>query len=75
MTQGKKRFYGTLAVIALVSGMTGAFAVSVAQKSENREMVSSEVQKALYGGSWPSVSTCATHRRSSLSEMIPSPTG
>lgn len=67
MTQGKKRFYGTLAVIALVSGMTGAFAVSVAQKSENKAMVTSEVQKALYGESGSSSSKVYTTSSSSSS--------
>ncbi len=51
MKQMTKRFYGTFAVIALVSGMTGAFAVSVVQKNSNQEMVSAEVHRALYGES------------------------
>lgn len=51
MKQATKRFYGTLAIIAIVSGITGAFAVSVVQKNSNQEMVSAEVQKVMYGES------------------------
>ena len=49
MKQTMKRFYGTIATVAIVSGLTGAFAISVAQKNQNRQMVTSEVQQALYG--------------------------
>ena len=41
-----KRFYGTVATVAIVSGLTGAFAISVAQRIQNRQMASQEV---LYG--------------------------
>lgn len=70
MSQGRKRFYGTLAVIALVSGMTGAFAVSVAQKSSNQEMVSSEVQKILNGESSPSGSKVYTMSNASVGGYV-----
>ena len=46
-----KRFYGTLATVAVVSGLTGAFAISVVQRNQNRQMVSAEVQQALHGES------------------------
>ncbi len=54
MKQSTKRFYGTLAVIAFVSGITGAFAVSMVQKNSSEEMISSEVHRALYGEETPS---------------------
>jgi Do/DeqQ family serine protease len=44
-----KRFYGTLATVAFISGVTGAFAVSLVQKTSHQQMVSQEVQAALYG--------------------------
>ncbi|MBQ9641965.1 MAG: Do family serine endopeptidase [Bacteroidaceae bacterium] len=49
MKQSMKRFYGTLATVAVVSGLTGAFAISVVQRNQNRQLVSQEVQEALYG--------------------------
>jgi len=48
MKQTMKRFYGTLATVAIVSGLTGAFAISVAQRVQNQQMAS---QEALYGES------------------------
>ncbi len=49
MKQSMKRFYGTLATVAFISGVTGAFAVSLVQKTSHQQMVSQEVQAALYG--------------------------
>jgi Do/DeqQ family serine protease len=49
MKQTMKRFYGTLAAVAIVSGITGAFAISIAQRNYNRQMVSTQVRQALYG--------------------------
>ena len=49
MKQTTKRFYGTLATVAFVSGVTGAFALSLVQKNSQKEMVTQEVQAALYG--------------------------
>lgn len=60
MKQSTKRFYGTLAVIAFVSGVTGAFAVSMIQNNSSEEMISSEVHRALYGEETPSGRKVAT---------------
>lgn len=49
MKQTVKRFYGTLATVALVSGLTGAFAISIAQRNMNRQLVTQQVQQELYG--------------------------
>ncbi len=67
MKQSTKRFYGTLAVIAFVSGITGAFAVSMVQKNSSEEMISSEVHRALYGEDSPSKGKVTTMSSTSSS--------
>lgn len=42
MRQNVKRFYGTLAFVAFISGMTGAFAVSAVSKATHADAATSE---------------------------------